>query len=415
MDYSSFSGNQQDSLKESLPVSGFMCEAYRVKIYGKLHFLKKLKPEHEDNILFREALRKEFEIGFRLEHPNIVRYVSFHDDEILMEYVDGEDLLAFLKNHPTYFDDAEHFDKFVGQLLSALQYLHDNQVLHLDLKPENIMLTRIGCDVKVVDLGCCYSDTFVDSTGYTTQYAAPEQLAGRKVDVRTDIYAVGKILELLPHHPTIYNKVIKRCLDKNPQNRYQTIAELQKALSVRNYNKKKIVAAVSIVVAVFIVLLLALATPFQPLPNEAKETPRNQELVDSKKRPAPSLQDSMEKVTAEAVVVKNPLLSGSVSEEKEKVESHNWQKEMDAMLDKAYKKSISSFCDSIFPSPTVGLAWKTKSSEFHNQVMKITSDFHAKYPEVEESLLFAYAENKFQSVVGYVFGRMQENGRKNLP
>jgi len=415
MDYSSFSGNQQDSLKESLPVSGFMCEAYRVKIYGKLHFLKKLKPEHEDNILFREALRKEFEIGFRLEHPNIVRYVSFHDDEILMEYVDGEDLLAFLKNHPTYFDDAEHFDKFVGQLLSALQYLHDNQVLHLDLKPENIMLTRIGCDVKVVDLGCCYSDTFVDSTGYTTQYAASEQLAGRKVDVRTDIYAVGKILELLPHHPTIYNKVIKRCLDKNPQNRYQTIAELQKALSVRNYNKKKIVAAVSIVVAVFIVLLLALATPFQPLPNEAKETPRNQELVDSKKRPAPSLQDSMEKVTAEAVVVKNPLLSVSVSEEKEKVKSHNWQKEMDAMLDKAYKKSISSFCDSIFPSPTVGLAWKTKSSEFHNQVMKITSDFHAKYPEVEESLLFAYAENKFQSVVGYVFGRMRENGRKNLP
>ena len=415
MDYSSFSGNQQDSLRESLPVSGFMCEAYRVKIYGKLHFLKKLKPEHEDNILFREALRKEFEIGFRLEHPNIVRYVSFHDDEILMEYVDGEDLLAFLKNHPTYFEDAEHFDKFVGQFLSALQYLHDNQVLHLDLKPENIMLTRIGCDVKVVDLGCCYSDTFVDSTGYTTQYAAPEQLAGRKVDVRTDIYAVGKILELLPHHPTIYNKVIKRCLDKNPQNRYQTIAELQKALSVRTYNKKKIVAAVSIVVAVSVVLLLALATPFQPLPNEAKETPRNQKLVDSKKRPTPSLQDSMEKVIAEAVVVKNPPLSGSVSEEKEKVKSHNWQKEMDAMLDKAYKKSISSFCDSIFPSPTVGLAWKTKSSEFHNQVMKITSDFHAKYPEVEESLLFAYAENKFQSVVGYVFGRMQENGRKNLP
>lgn len=415
MDYSCFSGNQQDSLKESLPVSGFMCEAYRVKIYGKLHFLKKLKPEHEDNILFREALRKEFEIGFRLEHPNIVRYVSFHDDEILMEYVDGEDLLAFLKNHPTYFEDAEHFDKFVGQFLSALQYLHDNQVLHLDLKPENIMLTRIGCDVKVVDLGCCYSDTFVDSTGYTTQYAAPEQLAGRKVDVRTDIYAVGKILELLPHHPTIYNKVIKRCLDKNPQNRYQTIAELQKALSVRNYNKKKIVAAVSFVVAVSVVLLLALATPFQPLPNEAKEIPRHQKLVDSKKRPAPSLQDSMEKVTAEAVVVKNPPLSGSVSEEKEKVKSHNWQKEMDAMLDKAYKKSISSFCDSIFPSPTVGLAWKTKSSEFHNQVMKITSDFHAKYPEVEESLLFAYAENKFQSVVGYVFGRMRENGRKNLP
>ena len=239
MDYSCFSDNQQSCLAEPLPVSSFICEVYCVKIYGKLHFLKKLKKEHEDNILFREALRKEFEIGFRLEHPNIVRYVSFHDNEILMEYVDGKNLLSFMKPHPAYFKDTEHFDKFVSHFLSALQYLHDNQVLHLDIKPENIMLTRIGCDVKVVDLGCCYSDTFVDSTGYTTQYAAPEQLAGRKVDVRTDIYAVGKILELLPH-PPIYNKVIKRCLNKNPQDRYQTIAELQKALSVRNYNKKKI-------------------------------------------------------------------------------------------------------------------------------------------------------------------------------
>lgn len=226
MDYSCFSDKHQSCLAEPLPVSGFICEAYRVKIYGKLHFLKKLKKEHEDNILFREALRKEFEIGFRLEHPNIVRYVSFHDDEILMEYVDGEDLLAFLKNHPTYFEDAEHFDKFVGQLLSALQYLHDNQVLHLDLKPENIMLTRIGCDVKVVDLGCCYSDSFTDSAGYTAQYAAPEQVGGGKVDARTDIYAIGKILELLPHPPK-YNKVIKRCLNKDPQNRYQSIADLK--------------------------------------------------------------------------------------------------------------------------------------------------------------------------------------------
>lgn len=99
MDYSCFSDNQQSCLAEPLPVSSFICEVYRVKIYGKLHFLKKLKKEHEDNILFREALRKEFEIGFRLEHPNIVRYVSFLDDEILMEYVDGEDLLAFRKKN----------------------------------------------------------------------------------------------------------------------------------------------------------------------------------------------------------------------------------------------------------------------------------------------------------------------------
>ena len=411
MDYSCFSGNQQDSLRESLSVSGFMCEAYRVKIFGKLHFLKKLKPEHEDNILFREALRKEFEIGFRLEHPNIVRYVSFHDDEILMEYVDGEDLLAFLKNHPTYFENAEHFDKFVGQFLSALQYLHDNQVLHLDLKPENIMLTRIGCDVKVVDLGCCYSDTFVDSTGYTTQYAAPEQLAGRKVDVRTDIYAVGKILELLPHHP-IYNKVIKRCLNKNPQDRYPSIADLKAALATKKIVRKNMMWVASITVVVFSFLLLSFVFKFSSVPNPAIKNTSVQEEADTIKHLIQNPQKS-KNPTANPIVVQNS--HPAVSAVRQNAKSLNWQKEMDAALDKAYRQTISSFCDSIFPSPTVGLAWKVRSTEFHHQVTKITSDFHAKYPDVEESLIFGYAENKFQSIVGYVFSKMQDNGKKANP
>ena len=411
MDYSCFSDNQQSCLAEPLPVSGFICEAYRVKIYGKLHFLKKLKKEHEDNILFREALRKEFEIGFRLEHPNIVRYVSFHDDEILMEYVDGEDLLAFLKNHPTYFEDAEHFDKFVGQLLSALQYLHDNQVLHLDLKPENIMLTRIGSDVKVVDLGCCYSDTFVDSTGYTTQYAAPEQLAGRKVDVRTDIYAVGKLLELLPH-PPVYNKVIKRCLNKNPQDRYPSIADLKAALATKKIVRKNMMWVASITVVVFSFLLLSFVFKFSSVPNPAIKNTSVQEEADTIKHLIQNPQKS-KNPTANSIVVQNSRPAASTVRQNEK--SQNCQKDMDAALDKAYRQTISSFCDSIFPSPAVGLAWKAKSTEFHHQVIKITSDFHAKYPEVEESLLFAYAENNFQSVVGYVFGKMQDNGKKANP
>lgn len=411
MDYSCFSDNQQSCLAEPLPVSGFICEAYRVKIYGKLHFLKKLKKEHEDNILFREALRKEFEIGFRLEHPNIVRYVSFHDDEILMEYVDGEDLLAFLKNHPAYFEDAEHFDKFVGQLLSALQYLHDNQVLHLDLKPENIMLTRIGCDVKVVDLGCCYSDTFVDSTGYTTQYAAPEQVGGGKVDARTDIYAIGKILELLPH-PPVYNKVIKRCLNKNPQDRYPSIADLKAALATKKIVRKNMMWVASITIVVFSFLLLFFVFKFSSVPNPAIKNTSVQEEADTTKHLIQNPQKS-KNPTANPIVVQNSR--PAVSAVRQNAKSQNWQKEMDAALDKAYRQTISSFCDSIFPSPAVGLAWKAKSTEFHHQVIKITSDFHAKYPDVEESLLFGYAENKFQSIVGYVFSKMQDNGKKANP
>lgn len=411
MDYSCFSDNQQSCLAEPLPVSSFICEAYRVKIYGKLHFLKKLKKEHEDNILFREALRKEFEIGFRLEHPNIVRYVSFHDNEILMEYVDGENLLSFLKTHPAYFEDAEHFDKFVSHFLSALQYLHDNQVLHLDIKPENIMLTRIGCDVKVVDLGCCYSDSFTDSAGYTAQYAAPEQVEGGKVDAGTDIYAVGKILELLPHPPK-YNKVIKRCLNKDPQNRYQSIADLKAALATKKIVRKNMMWVASITVVVFSFLLLSFVFKFSSVPNPAIKNTSVQEEADTTKHLIQNPRKS-KNLTANTIVVQNS--HPAVSTVRQNAKSQNWQKDMDAALDKAYRQTISSFCDSIFPSPTVGLAWKVRSTEFHHQVTKITSDFHAKYPDVEESLIFGYAENNFQSIVGYVFSKMQDNGKKANP
>ena len=229
MDSSQFSDSQpQFEAMEPVGRKGASCDTFRVKLYGKLHFLKRLKPEFAGDIRYQEAQRKEFETGYRLEHPNIVRYVSLSDDGILMEYVDGETLSQQIAAHPEYFT-KQNTDKFLRQLLDTLGYLHAHQVLHLDLKPDNIMLTRINNDVKLIDLGCCYTDTFADTQGRTNAYAAPEQLQGGTVDVRTDIYAVGKVLEALPCH-TKYNKVIALCTVQNPEDRYQTISDLQQAL-----------------------------------------------------------------------------------------------------------------------------------------------------------------------------------------
>ena len=217
---------------EQLEAQGATCDTYRVKLYGKLHFLKRLKPEVAGDIRYQEALRKEFETGYQLEHPNLVRYISLDDDYILMEYVDGETLSTRLATQPDYFRNRKNTDKFLHQLLDVVGYLHSHQVLHLDLKPDNILLTRIGSDVKLIDLGCCYTDTFPDTTGRTVAFAAPEQLTGGVVDVRTDIYAIGRVLECLPNH-NIYNKVIARCTAPDPTTRYQTISDLQDALSAR--------------------------------------------------------------------------------------------------------------------------------------------------------------------------------------
>jgi serine/threonine-protein kinase len=133
-----------------------------------------------------------------LEHPHLVRYLSLDGDSILMEYVDGETLSQRIASNPGYFKNHKNTDKFIRQLLDVVGYLHSHQVLHLDLKPDNILLTRINHDVKLIDLGCCYTDAFQDTTGHSEGFAAPEQLAGQSVDVRTDIYAIGRILRCCP-------------------------------------------------------------------------------------------------------------------------------------------------------------------------------------------------------------------------
>ena len=230
MDSSSFSDIQQTYPDaELLPVGGSTCDCYRVKLYGKFHFLKRLKPELRTDPRYVSAMQKEFETGYRLDHPYLVRYVSKGEDYLLTEYVDGENLKVFTEKHPDYFKSRQNADRFLSQLLNVVGYLHQHQIVHLDLKPENILITRIGQELKLADLGFCYTDTYTDTMGRTDRYAAPEQLNNCQVNATTDIYAIGKILQTLPCS-YIYNKVIARCTADDPVNRYQSVTELQRAL-----------------------------------------------------------------------------------------------------------------------------------------------------------------------------------------
>lgn len=398
----SYSQTRFDTI-EQMDTQGATCDTFRVKLYGKLHFLKRLKPEFAGDIRYQEAIRKEFETGYQLEHPNLVRYISFDENSILMEYVDGETLAQRLAKNPDYFSDQKHTDKFVLQLLSALQYLHSHQVLHLDLKPDNILLTRINSDVKLVDLGFCRTDAFVDTQGYTSGFAAPEQLSGGAVDVRSDIYAFGKILELLPNR-SIFNKVITRCTADNPLDRYQSVAEIR--YDIVNA-KRKFFHHVALVVAIAVVLAVALTllthqSDVAPLPEDSIR-----DTVSTTQRAIPPLRKDTTLQTA-------PKHAPSPeSEAVRKDEKTLMMEEMSRMIDKAYRSTISSFCDSVWP-PLVnypGNPWADSSTEFHNQVVEIGNRLVKKYPNIPESVIRQETEMRFQGLVGYTFNKMRENGQ----
>ena len=392
MESSQFSNSQTrfDTI-EQMDTQGATCDTFRVKLYGKLHFLKRLKPEFAVDIRYQEAIRKEFETGYQLEHPNLVRYISFDENSILMEYVDGETLAQRLAKNPDYFSDQKHTDKFVLQLLSALQYLHSHQVLHLDLKPDNILLTRINSDVKLVDLGFCRTDAYVDTQGYTSGFAAPEQLSGGAVDVRTDIYAFGKILEHLPNH-SLYNKVIARCTAENPSGRYQSVDEVFYDINHRQRYFLYMAAFVAIV-AVF-AISLTLLTHQENTPPEVK-----QEIKDS--------------VHQNDVPVILQSVSKSNRQPPSKDEQTLLKEEMERMMDQAYRSTIATFCDSVFPSPTpsTGKAWADATMEFHRQTIQIEDRLTKKYPNISETTIRQDCETRFQSLVSSVFNQMRTNAQ----
>ena len=206
---------------------------YKVCIDGRYYFMKALRPEYLHKEFYREMMRKEYELGSQLNSDYVVHYTRLAEspDEcyLLMEYINGKNLAEFLKDNPLYFRREAHLNRFLRQLCLALQEMHQHQALHLDLKPSNILLTATNSDVRLIDLGCSYTDSRTLTIGHTDRYAAPEQLGdGSDVDARTDIYAIGRVLQFIgeDHLPRRYRKIVHRCLQEDKEKRFQTVEEV---------------------------------------------------------------------------------------------------------------------------------------------------------------------------------------------
>lgn len=217
-----------------LACSGFN-RIFKIKRSGKWFLLKGLKPEFRNNPTYLELLKKEFALTSQFDHPNIVKAIAKENDArigpaILMEYIDGDTLDVFLKKNPS----KAIRQKVITELLDALQYIHSKQTIHRDIKPSNILITHNGSNVKIIDFGLSDADGYaiLKQAAGTKKYAAPEQLvAPKEVDCRTDIYAFGKVLELI--FPKKYTSIAKQCTQPKRELRYDNIHQVKKAIKRR--------------------------------------------------------------------------------------------------------------------------------------------------------------------------------------
>ena len=229
------------SLADSAEVllgSGGTADCYKRIIGNRAYCIKRPKATWRQSEDYMNLFRKEFELGIELEHPNIVRYFDYGEDEkgpfIKMDYVDGESLDKFVATHPDFLKNNTNRQRLLNELLDALAYLHGKRMLHLDLKPSNILITNNGHHVKLVDLGFAWTDGYLHDAGFSRDYCAPEQLANKveQISPATDIYALGKIMQ---RFHLAKDLVVKRCLKENPQERFQSIDALKKALRPKRW------------------------------------------------------------------------------------------------------------------------------------------------------------------------------------
>lgn len=191
-----------------LDTHGATSDTFLVRYKGQRCFQKKLKKEFQNNPRYVAAYQKEFQLGKQLDHPHIVKYVDVDDTSIYMEYINGLTLTDFLLDNPKWFQKKSHVNRFLKEMLDALQYMHERQILHLDLKPDNIMMTFIGHSVKIIDLGFCYSDSYDSTAGQTEGYVDPEKTS---LDEQNDMYALARVLEFIRNNSekaAVPNKLI---------------------------------------------------------------------------------------------------------------------------------------------------------------------------------------------------------------
>ncbi|MBN2320991.1 MAG: protein kinase [Acidobacteria bacterium] len=224
---------------------------------GRIVAIKKVKEQHS------ERFKQEARSIAALNHPNICQLHDIGEDYLVLEYVEGKPLSSPLPEQEAV--------RLAIQITTALEEAHQHGIIHRDLKPSNIMVTDKG-SVKLLDFGLAklyeqdasisslptadFPATQAGAILGTVAYMSPEQAQGQPADVRSDIFSFGLVLyevlsgerafscdsvsetiaALLRDEPAplktspLLERIVKRCLEKNSSDRYQTMSQVKAAL-----------------------------------------------------------------------------------------------------------------------------------------------------------------------------------------
>lgn len=221
---------------------------------GKPVLVKSLKTSALNHPEILERFEREADVLERLDHPNIPPLVHREKGILMRRYISGNTLYHYLERATI---DQKSTLRIARGLLAALVHAHVREILHLDVKPANVLLSA-DRGVHLIDFGCAKdltldSITHVEARLGTPHYMAPEQFKGIRDDQRSDIYSVGAVMyeclmgfpphkdpfswlagrgsmpKLMPENREL-SKIIWKAIQRNPENRYAEALDMLEAL-----------------------------------------------------------------------------------------------------------------------------------------------------------------------------------------
>lgn len=261
--------------------SGGMADVYKAKDHRLNRFvaIKVLRQEYSSDAKFVAKFRAEAQSVAGLSHPNIVNVYDVDEDEnynyIVMELVEGITLKKFIEKKGKL--DVNEAVGIAVQIAQGMEAAHDNHIIHRDIKPQNIIISKEG-KVKVTDFGiakAATSNTITSNAMGSVHYISPEQARGGYSDEKSDIYSLGVTMyemlsgnvpfegdstvavalshiqeeavplhELDPEIPMSLSKIVRKCMQKKPELRYLNaaalIADLKRAVGEPDGNYVKL-------------------------------------------------------------------------------------------------------------------------------------------------------------------------------
>ena len=210
---------------------------FTAKSGAKKVIIKALKAELMNDPKCKANLRKEYEITTQLDHKYIRKALDLTTIQglgecIVFEYIEGKSLAEHVRVGTL---SEKQVKNILAEMCDALYYMHRNQVVHCDLKPENIIVTDGDCKVKIIDIG-------LPETEYKTnkellikemEFIAPELIKGEDCDARSDIYSIGKIMEFINERNISrqFNSIATHCTQFSKEQRYDNISEVRSAIT----------------------------------------------------------------------------------------------------------------------------------------------------------------------------------------